>query len=177
MASFKDKKWITSNFQLRNLLLQCKHCKWITMNGSFILPYDKIATLHVPKRKFSLILNTKKFDDSSSVLGHWISCSFDVKTKIATLHDSLNEIEQSHRVVLDYIKVFCNIHNFKLNILRLKTQASQNVNCGLHSIWFAHKSHKLNANALLKLRRLFQSYTVAQREQFVMNDVLLNFKF
>ena len=142
MSNFRDKKWITSNFQLKRLLLQCKHCKWATMNGNFVLPYNKINTLHVPKKKFSVILNTEKFDDSNKALGHWISCSFDVKTRIATLHDSLNEIEKSHQIVLNHIKIFCNVHNFKLNILRLKTQASQNVNCGLHSIWFTRCSNR-----------------------------------
>ena len=175
MQTYTNKRWVTSDLQLRKLLRQCRKCSWYTMNGNLILPYDDIVTAHVPQKKFTMILNTNKSPDAS--IGHWLTCHVDVKTGIATLHDSLNEIEKFHPNVLQKIKLFCKIRNLTLNILRLKTQESKNVNCGIHSIWFTHKSHDLNSNALLKLKSLFQTYPVSVREQFVMNNVLSVFHF
>ena len=177
MQTYTNKKWITSDLQLKKLLHQCKKCSWYTMNGNLIFPYDNIVTAHVPRRKFTLILNTNNSLASNASLGHWLTCHVDVKAGIAILHDSLNEIEKFHPDVLQKIRLFCRIRNLTLNILRLKTQESKNVNCGMHAIWFTHKSHDFNSNALLKLKALFQAYSINVRERFVMNNVLSVFRF
>ena len=176
MPAFTDKQWITTDSELKTLLSHCKNCARSTMNGDFVLPYNMISYLHVPKGKFTMVLNTNN-SHSSNTLGHWFCCHIDNVSRIAVLYDSLNEIEFSHPDAVNEVKMFCKVRNLKLHILHFKTQESKNVNCGFHSIWFTHKSHELNPNALLKLKRLFRSYSVPKREQLIMNNVFTFLKF
>ena len=177
MKDFTDKKWITTDKDIKNLLEQCKQCFASTMNGSLVLQYNELETLNVSRLKYTLILNTNSSDNATGSIGHWLVCHVNVLSKLSIIHDSLNEIERCHPDVLSQIRLFCKRNNLKLVILGLVTQKKQNLNCGLHSLWFTHKCHKYNSNALLKLKKMFGPYSVNERERYIMNEILSIFKF
>ena len=170
MKDFTDKRWITTDTELRNLLQQCRNCYSSTLKGTLVLPYNEMETLNVSKLKYTLIINTNNVDSNTSSVGHWIVCHVNVLSKIVLLHDSLNEIEKCHPKVILNIQSYCKKRNLKLYILKFRTQEKKNLNCGLHSLWFTHKSHKYNSNALMKMKKIFDPYTVIEREHFIMNE-------
>ena len=176
MKDFTNKKWITTDENIKNLLKQCKQCFASTLNGNLVLPYNKLETLNVSKLKYTLILNTNSSDNVTGSVGHWLVYHVNVLSKLSIIHDSLNEIERCHQDVLLQIRLFCKKNNLKLIILGLVTQRKENLNCGLHSLWFTHKCHGYNSNALLKLKKVFAPYSVNERERYIMNETLSIFK-
>ena len=176
MKNFADKRWITSDSQLISLLKQCKLCFNSTSKGHLVAPYNEIETVQLTRTKYTLIICTKSSLETQPSVGHWIACHVNHTTKRAILHDSLNEIEQSHPKVLSQIKLFCKNKHLRLHMLKIKCQAQNNQNCGLHVLWFTHKCHKLNLSALLKLKSIFKPYSINEREHFIMHETLSIFR-
>ena len=176
MKDFTDKRWITTDTDLRTLLKQCKKCFNSTLKGNLVTPYNEIETLQLSRTKFTLIMNTNNSEEEHPSVGHWIVCHVNPITKKAILHDSLNEIERCHPKVFSQIKLFCKNRHLKLYIFGIRTQGKDNKNCGLHSLWFTHKCHQLNLSALFRLGTVFKPYSVCEREHFVMHETLSTFR-
>ena len=177
MKDFTNKKWITTDKDIKSLLKQCKQCFASTINGSLVVPYNELGTFKISKTKYTLILNTNDSNDVTGSIGHWLVCHVNSLSGIALVHDSLNEVKRCHPNVLLQIQLFCSKNNLRLMILNFVTQEKKNLNCGLHSLWFTHKCHKYNSNALLKLKKMFAPYSVNEREHFIMNETFYVFKF
>lgn len=169
--SLKHKQWITTDKQLKKVLKKCNNCWKLTNEGLLIFPYDNIENIKLKHRKSTFILNTNAISNINESVGHWISLHIDLKIKSAVLFDSLNNIKSNHPVVYAYLRTYCKNKNITLNVLKLQTQQNSSVTCGMHSVWFTHKSHKYNMDSLLKLSRVLSAYKVETREKYVLNAV------
>ena len=169
--SLKHKHWITTDKQIRDIVKKCRKCWKITNDGQLILPYDNIRTVKISGNKRTYILNTNSINDPETRIGHWISLHIDMKNKQAVLFDSLNSIRKQHPIVYNYLNDFCKKQGIYLHVLKLRTQQTSSVTCGLHSVWFTNKSHHSSINALLKLPHLFSAYTIAKREKHVLSNI------
>ena len=172
MLALNQKEWITTDRQLRRYLKRCHQCFIATSHGKYVMPYNLLSMSHLKRKQYSFILNTINSTSQLQEVGHWFNFHINNITKQAILHDSLDEIEKSHREVFEHISQYCKKMNLNLHIYKLRTQSPNNLTCGIQSLWFNHKCHMLNIHGLLKLKQAFKNHSVYSREKFIVTDAV-----
>ena len=177
MTSYNNRNWITTREELEKVLTKCSECYSLTFRGNFIISFDELQSIKLSsdQEKRCIVINTVKSDGNEKV-GHWILLYINMHCRQAILIDSLDNVYKTRPRVMTAIKLFCEKFQLKFRYLKLKSQTSNSLACGVHVLWFIHICHKLNIKAVLKLGEVLSNYSVKNIEDFIVQEVFNHFK-
>ena len=176
MNHYSNKAFITSENQLRLYLKHCKKCANLTNNGNFIFSHETFSNfkINAHKNNMCFIINNLDPNSNAETTGHWIVMMVHTSSKMVLLFDPRNHnftsIDSNFKKSLDKFIKINDIRHFKQ--FDLRTQQKYSRSCGIHCIYMIHFSHNNCKRSFIGLRRIFQHYSVGQREKFIVHNTL-----
>ena len=170
MNVFRNKHWITTDTELRNILIKCDQCWKSTLSGNLIVPFNDIGSFPIEQELQAYVINTAEIG-----LGHWNLLILQKSRKTAVLFDPLNEITIRHPQVLNHIRTYCKSLHFTLHVLDIQTQGDRSKACGFHVIWMLHKCHDLSINGIHNLIKILRNQSILHIETAIVHDVFKTF--
>ena len=170
MSAFKDKSWITTDSELKDVLIKCDQCWKSTLNGDLIVPFDSVGSFPINQELQAYIINTVEIG-----LGHWNLLLLRKNSKTAVLFDPLNSLKELSPRVFNHIEKYCKSLRFSLHVLNIKTQGNHSKACGFHIIWMLHKCHDLSINGIYNLIDVLKHHSILHIEKTIVHDVLKTF--
>ena len=176
-SPFADSKYITTIDNLRDILQKCTLCNKLTLNGSLIMPCDKLSTIKLPnnkQKKYFLIIHVPSRSESNNFLGHWLGCCINTQTKQCLLVDSANVVP-SQTGTMHYISNFCNANRLTLLNFNLMFQDKSNVLCGQYQLYICSIFSKRSLRQTLNLKYMLQKYNLKKLAYFIIQQVERHF--
>ena len=128
----------------------------------------------------AIILNSTHSQEMYQTTGHWFLLALDLrrsKNKQCLLVDSLASMYRDKKDIKDTIDTFCSTHNLSLSHFGLVTQSKQNVSCGYFSIFYLRLFTIRNIPHFIKLKQLLKSYSLLEREKYILSRAYKLCKF
>jgi hypothetical protein len=173
ILDFKDKSYITTDKNIKNLLTSCKQCLATTNNGENIITKNfllKNTEYKTHKNKSCFIINTLNSWDNQQT-GHWITLCINWQTHSAVIANSLRQIPTN---TIKTIKDWCKSNNLTVKLINFGSQAINSVNCGFHARYFVHTFHLHGINAFFLIKKIFDKFSPTTIEKFLKKKLQLS---
>ena len=169
---FSSRKFITSNKDLQHYTRHLPKSYYLLDKGNNIKHYDDLMSINpnsIKNKRLAIIINTlsHKPTKNRSNIGHWILLVKE-KNGHCLLFDSLGTTYDTQKKIKNSINQFCFINHLRLVIWRLKTQMPSSQCCGFAVIYFLHIFSKYGIKKMLFLKKELSSFSVYQREHFIL---------
>ena len=169
---FSSTKYITSNKDLQRYTRHLPKSYSLLNKGNNIKHYDDLMSIDpniIKNKRMAIIINTlsQKPSKNRSNIGHWLLLVKE-KNENCLLFDSLGNTYDSRKRIRNSINQFCSVNHLRLIVWRLKTQTPNSKCCGFAVIYFLHIFSKYGIKKLLFLKKELTSFSVYQREHFIL---------
>ena len=185
MNPFANPKYVTSSFDLQNLLSKCTKCLAITQNANLIVPQENLPEIQLPlhtQKKFFVIVHIPAKgpgrDDANELVGHWVGLAVFVefpphKSKCLVIDPANQFHNDTHTYFL--IHEFCTKHNLNLIKYNVLFQKSSSLLCGLLILFHVAKMESLSFNGMMHLRTIIKNHNVHFNECYMLAFVQRHF--
>ena len=173
MSLFSKKVYITNNLELAKYIKSLgKDIFKMIDYGNYIISYESLENIILKKnqvQKLAIILNSNNQDTTTA--GHWFIMVLDLRLQTALLIDSLYYILKQYPLISKEIKNFCLRNKLELIKWNLKTQQKETNVCGFQVIFYLYYFKNKSIYNFRKLRRLFASLTIRNRELYILKKI------
>ena len=171
---FSHPKYITSESDLRNILVKCSICYRLTLKGELIVPLQALHNLMLPKpnqKNYFLVVHIPQ----KKQVGHWLCMAVFGSQKKVVIIDPANQYSSS-AITVNAIHQFCRNNHLKEINFSTQCQSRTSYCCGQICIFFCKKMHNSTLLQLLELRKTIKSNSIHFNEHHMVHTVQQHFK-